>query len=839
MPLRDLIDTIWGSKMFIDKIILQGFTRISQNGIYRLEADFSKVMQIILGANGSGKSSIMEQLSPLPPAVSSEFAKGGFKELHISHAGSMFKVISDYGERNGHYFECDGEVLNNWGTAQVQKSLVEQHFGLTQEYFDVLCNTKKFTTMSPIERRDWVMRLSNLDINPLMSKFIESKNRLRDAKAYMNKIAERLNIEVKNTVSEDNLKELQEQLNSLKTEFAYYSKFSEETTTTASDSLEQRSAELMDFMDNLINMYPKMPQWVMDLGIKSKEEMLNNIQSLGGELNLLRVEHEKSMHELSEINKVAEAKAKLEGVGIDESKVKIAQLNQRVAEDTVEYNRYGYSLTGDHGLAKNDYLRIFADLKTKLFELPDNSDYRYNSEAYRNSQALDVSYAARASMLKEQIYQREHAIKHIDSTEDTNCPRCEYVFKKGVGKSDRDNAVRELANYQAQLTDLSALITTNKEFLTACGDYIEQIRQIYSVMNLTPSNEGLWVEVRKLEVFRNTSFPAIELLDKHLELLDIGIVIEDTRALIVKEEDILGKAQQALDIVNSINTDNISKIDERVFELMDTIKSKEKLRHKLTELYHRLTHADDQIERLNGMFQDFNLIYLDTLNNDRAKFIKDTKFNIMKEVNFVEQELEQAKVKNMIFNDIEKEHLKAKEEFQDYSKIVENLSPNTGLIADIMNDTINNFVSSINHVIGAVWTSDVVVLPCVNKKNDLDWKFPVRVEHGMIRKDVANTSSSQKDIINLAFQLVVARQLGGSQMPLYLDELGNTMDDQHRINMMHVVSDLVEGNQCSQLFFVSHFAAFHEQFNNNQTMVVNTKNIINLPRTFNQHVTIS
>lgn len=75
--------------------------------------------------------------------------------------------------------------------------------------------------------------------------------------------------------------------------------------------------------------------------------------------------------------------------------------------------------------------------------------------------------------------------------------------------------------------------------------------------------------------------------------------------------------------------------------------------------------------------------------------------------------------------------------------------------------------------------------------------------------------------------------------PLYLDELGSSMDEQHRINMMQVLSELIETEQCSQLFLVSHFAALHEQFNNSEIMILNTKNILNMPRTFNKHVTIS
>lgn len=825
--------------MFATKLKLVGYTRIGQNGIHTLEVDFTKIMQIILGGNGSGKSSIKEQLSPLPPVTSSEFSKGGYKEFHFHDSGSNWIAISDYGERNGHYLECDGEVLNNWGTALVQKSLIEQHFGLTQEIFDVLCGSKKFTHMSPIERRDWVMRLSNLNINPLMSKFMESKNRLRDSKAYMTKIAERLKIEVKNTVSETNLIDLQDSLQALKDEFGYYSKFSEEIVITQSDSLEHRSAELLDFMDNLMGMFPKVPKWALDLGIKSTSDIKDVIIADSAKLDTLKLAFADSMKELSEINKVAEAKAKLEGVGIDESKLKLHQLEERATTARVMLQRFDYKLDGSCAIARNDFLRILTDLRQRMFQLPVNDNYSFNSESYKQAQGLEFSYMTRANQLKQEIYQREHLIKHIDDTDDSTCPQCEYTYKQGVGVNDRSRALQELQNLNEQLAGTNKLITETKQFLEDCGEYIEEIRSIYTTMQLTPSNEGLWVPIRQLEIFKNNPYPAIDLLDRHLEYLEIGCELEEINALKSKEEDILNKALQALEIVNSANTENISKIDERVFNQSNEITHLESRLTKLKMMFARFKHIDEQVDKLSGMFDDFNLIYLNTLDNDRSKFIKETKFNIMKEINYVEQELEQAKVKNMIYKDIEKEYEKAKQEFSDYTIITENLSPNTGLIADIMNGSIGDFVSNLNGVISAVWTSDVVVLPCVNKKNDLDWKFPVQVEKGVVRSDALKTSTSQKDIINLSFQLVVGRHVGSARFPLYLDELGSSMDDQHRINMMHVVSDLVEHKQCSQLFFISHFAAFHEQFNNNETLVVNTKNIINLPKVFNQHAKFS
>lgn len=825
--------------MFLTGLKLKGYTRIAQNGIDTIEIDFTKPMQIVLGTNGSGKSSLLEQLSLLPPVLSAEFAKGGYKEARAVANGSEWLAISDYGERNGHYLEKDGVVLNNWGTAQVQKLLLEEHLGLTQEVFDVLSNAKKFIHMSPTDRRDWVMKLSNIHIDPLMHKFMMAKNAQKDAKSYLKRTSDRLKLESRNLVSEQTLETLNTQLKELKEEFNFYSQFSEELAPEVNIDLERRSQELIDMMEWVMGIYPDIPQSIISQGVKNPDQLRHLYTQKKARLDMLNEQHNRAMADLKEINKIAEAKAKLEEVGVDESIAKINELELEMAAYKSALERFEYSLEGNPHTAKNDFLRILPELKTHIFELPSNEGYRFNSKALEESKVREHGLSSRIAQLKKDIYQKEHDLKHIDEAEDLNCPQCSYIFKKGVRPGDKERLAKELANYQSQLAELETKHKEIMEFMGECNSFMDQIRTIYRTMSLTPSNEGLWVKIRQLEIFKNPNFEAIGLLDQHLEYLDLACGHYDTLELYGKEQDIYKKALENQGIVNEANTKDIAKIDELVFGLSKEIDELSLELKTIDYCSKSIERAEEHIEKIGLMFEEFNKGYLTELDNNRANFIRDSKFNIMKEINSVEQELEQARVKTMIYKDIENEYNKAKAEYEDYTVIVDNLSPNTGLIADIMNDSINIFVENLNNVINAVWTTDLVVKPCVNKKNDLDWKFPVEVSEGLIRPDIAKTSTSQKDIINLAFQLIVTQQFGLADSPLYLDELGSSMDEQHRINMMKVLSELVDTHQCSQLFLVSHFAAMHEQFNNSEIMVLNTKNILNMPRSYNKHVNIT
>jgi len=114
-------------------------------------------IQLLLGTNGSGKSSLMQELAPLP-AERSDFKSGGSKVVCIEHDGVRYTLSSVFkNSTSKHGFVRHGdtdEELNQGGTAQVQRSLVEQVFGITPEIHAVLIGKERFTSMSVAKRRE-------------------------------------------------------------------------------------------------------------------------------------------------------------------------------------------------------------------------------------------------------------------------------------------------------------------------------------------------------------------------------------------------------------------------------------------------------------------------------------------------------------------------------------------------------------------------------------------------------------------------------------------------------------------------------------------------------------
>ena len=143
--------------------------------VYRPELD----SQIIIGSNGSGKSSLMSELNPLP-VPKNYMLPGGYKRVEVEHRGKNYTLLSTYGKGGKNSFKehtDNGLVeLNEGGTAMAQKILIEKVFGLNIELLRLWLGQTLFTDLPPTKRRDWILKLSGSDLDYAMKAFSIAKN---------------------------------------------------------------------------------------------------------------------------------------------------------------------------------------------------------------------------------------------------------------------------------------------------------------------------------------------------------------------------------------------------------------------------------------------------------------------------------------------------------------------------------------------------------------------------------------------------------------------------------------------------------------------------------------
>lgn len=814
--------------MKIEKLVLKGFNRITQNGFNGLSIEFDKPMQIILGSNGSGKSSLMQELSPLPP-TSSDFTKDGYKEVHFTHNGSKYTCISDLSK--GHTFVKDGVVLNDYGTAQVQKSIIEKELGLTPALFDVLCANNKFTEMSPTERRDWIISLSGLDVDNMIKLFVQTKDRHRDAKVYLDRVTQRLKTEEQNLPTEEHLNEMTAEVAKLKRLY--------ELTLNARINTGNKEVTLEQIN---VNGRVKLIQDKMVKIMQSSNDVERPTIGTESDLSSLKTTEKNIIVQLDQA--IEDEKAILEyennltvinNVSIEELEEKLSSLTKMLEDERIpELKKFirGNSFTE----ALNSIKAVYDNLSRVCEELRNDEGIPYLREYHDSTKAEMDKLYAEIDNCNERKSRLIAALDHYHGTPDNKCPKCAHIFKALDQNYDIDEMKLELEKTHNEYNGLMMKKACLKTILDGISGYRNTFSSMMNLLRQTQLSDMFYQTVIMIKPGLLTGKEVMGVIHHLIQSLTSLTVVDSIEADIEKLKKDITHYHAVKETLVQGKKDGLPVIQEKIAKLKKEHSEIRYLIEKLERDDYLYSVIEEDIGKLNGFIKETDKLIAEAEITEFNADLDKLRIELSLAIDSLETRTKEVISKRAIYQDITEEKRKAEINYKSYQVLLQTISPNSGIIADVMNEAITNFVKALNNVINAVWTTEIEVLPCINKKNDLDWKFPVSVGKGVVRPDVSRTSTSQTDIINLAFQLIVAKTLGYSEFPLFADELGSSMDDQHRINMMKTLAEILESKQCSQLFMVSHFAAMHDQFSDADIIVLNDRNILNLPTVTNKHV---
>ena len=138
--------------MFFNKVQLYKNNALEVSGIESIEIDILNKILVIIGDNGSGKSTIINEINPLP-STQSDYNKG-FSKLHITHNSKSYVLESNFKKGLHHSFKEEGVELNSSFKNTIQKDLCESAFQYTPFIHNVITMMYKITKMGPNDRRN-------------------------------------------------------------------------------------------------------------------------------------------------------------------------------------------------------------------------------------------------------------------------------------------------------------------------------------------------------------------------------------------------------------------------------------------------------------------------------------------------------------------------------------------------------------------------------------------------------------------------------------------------------------------------------------------------------------
>lgn len=819
--------------MRIERLELYGYKRLMLNNINLFVYTPTALHQLILGTNGSGKSSILFELSPLP-AHSSNYTKEGYKDITLTHKGSTYRLISTF--KNGkHSFKKDEEELNPGGTQDVQRKLVEQHLGYTKELHELLIGKRKFTLMAPIERRKWITALSSNDYTWPLALFKKLSSSARDSQGASKHLKARLGQETQN------LRALSDM-----------------------DGLEERASQLHQELNLLLSArVPNLPAYErlverVDMLLQQVEQHSTNVVKL--QTAMPKGRRYKRLSDVSDDvsrteSEVASTQTLLDRFTTEYSELEL-MLNELHADANLtpeNIENHIFELENEIGLRKPN-LQLFKDLTEpreiqrdsqqvldeviELFKLlPDNSDRRYSRETLQQAKDRIAVHRANIDKGTAKLAALQAKISHIQSARDTQCPKCLYVWREGFSEKELNQLEEWVSEHTKIVEAEQAAIVREEKFIEESEHYAGLYVRFRGFVSSYPRMRPLWDYVLENKLLTDRPNEQIHVLFTWQKDVDLSCEIDAYQRKLTHVMEVSEKQQQLGEQVHF--TQRMMKLHDEIEATTGRLQSLKAESKDIRTYRDRLLKLEDGVAALERTLRELHQLQSQLTDGLRNRHIDEVVRQHQTDLAMIQRQLTEKATLEGIVRDLESSHREVEMDYQVLDMLATALSPTEGLIAEQLTGFISVLTAQLNSIIASVWTYDMLVLPCGLDSGELDYKFPLQVRTAdNISRDIDEGSTAQQEIINFAFQLTVMLYMELSDYPLYLDEPGPGFDEQHRANMMGFIKQLMDSGQHSQLFMISHYASNHGAFTSAQVLVLDSSNIA-IPGDHNQHVVMA
>ena len=809
--------------------------------VYRPELD----SQIIIGSNGSGKSSLMSELNPLP-VPKNYMLPGGYKRVEVEHRGKNYTLLSTYGKGGKNSFKehtDNGLVeLNEGGTAMAQKILIEKVFGLNIELLRLWLGQTLFTDLPPTKRRDWILKLSGSDLDYAMKAFNIAKNMLNDAKAVDKHIAKRLGDETADVADQNRINQLEDQIASL--------------TNELNNLLEQKD-----------NSLPSVPTLTVEMARLSREfdecvaeastlrlvkpefiaPEINNIHSLWNAITNIKTEKDLQKERLDELYK---QKQHIEETLATLSKNGVNSTNDLQAV-TDEINKEIKAIIGCTEIfASVDMDNIeqlvgrFQGQRGMIVEmlsiLPFNDNGYYSRDKLEKTKVFISKTQGFLGSANQRSSELSHYLKHFNNAENVECPQCEHQFVPGYKNFDPVAIEKEIKELNQSISEQEDRLRKATAYAEECTDYVRQINAFKRMVSENPDFEALWSQMVKDGLYKVHPHSHLPLVENFSQQLENCLSIRKLQESVKLNETILKTINDQKSESKNYSDDHVLYLDSYIAKSIARIKELDEQLHRATRYYRDVEKTTKAIERAeqirDGLADRYNLLVKASINHAVNQEIQSRQVTLATANGL----LTKINKHDAVIKDLQNQKVESGDKVQDATIVMKALNPVDGLISKYIQSFLDVFIGDINDIVSDIWTTDLEILTCDVDSNDVTCKFPLSVNNGfLITPDIAESSAGQKDVINFAFRMVIAQYLGLHDYPLFLDELAPTLDEKHRENITRYINELMEGNQFEQMFMISHYSANHYAFANSEILMLDGRNIINKPAHYNRHVRIT
>ena len=786
---------------------LKNYTRLYVSGIKHIAYTPENSFNIILGRNGSGKSSLVKEIFPNVDELKNDYDKGGYKILKLKHKDKVF-TITYKRDGNSHSFLIDGEEQNPQHIQKTQRILIEQHFGLTKPIYEMMLSSLNFTSMSVSERKRWFTNiLTTVDYDYALNLYNKTKVRIKELTSFMKLIQSKL---MKNA---DLIKELNpEYISILKDDKDILHKMLDTLLENKTNKSLPSKPDL-DLINKLTNVLNKHIDKI-DIG---KDENYYNSNLL-----YLKEQQKDLKNKNEEINNKLQ---KIDDLKIDTGvSLKDLEDNKVVIEDKINRLLKEYDIGHIDTLYSS--ITSFNNNYNTLLRLAENI------ASMGSIRLISKDELSRVKFLEDRLNSLSKTIMELDKSfnlqrsfkeqSDVTCPKCSNIFKPNFDNSKyiefKDKLDITIKDKEKVMQEYE-ILTSDIDKYNRFNNHIEELKMVMS--SCCPL-------MYKILIKDTDSFK------------DVNNIVDNISSIKVKLPDIimLDDLKESLKDIDSkillykkLSKEKLDHIADRKLEL-----SKERIDNidKINSITTELTTINNDLKRLQGIKQIFNKLSIivkevhryknDIVEVEYNHYLNNVILDIKKEITNIETKLIEYDRLKSNNDELEKELKVYEDKLKTVKELEVMLSPNKGIIGESINTTMNVILDRMNEIINKVWSYEIDILPCDISENDLTFRFPVKINGTKDIPDISKGSSSIKDIIDLSFKITAMEFLGMLDYPLILDELGSTFSVSHRVSIYDFIDELSKG-YFNQVFMISHFEDLFGRFKNTDIIVLDNEGI--------------
>lgn len=828
--------------MQIKLLRLKGYKRLMRSSIQSIEWTPTKQLMIIIGSNGAGKSSLLDEMSPLP-SKHKNFIKEGEKEFHCYHNGNLYILKSVYGHGTGHHsFIRNDEELNSGNTFKIQEELCYREFCLTREFHDIMTGRILFTDLSTAERRKLLTKMSVVNLDYAFDIFQKLKNESRSQKGTVDTITRRLvneNHDIPTDADMDlmrnNNKILNERLNRLFTARQPNVKQGFRDEEEASTAL----AQLVERTKTVLYSYPKIPQ---GFNSGTKERFSTEKQIVAGQCSAIEAVIHRMAEELESLRGSNTVDFEVSPDQINSLETEIVELEKKIKVDEANFKQRNSKFPIINvDLSNNPLGRLdgmFNRWMNSINAFPDNTEGYISRHAYEGTVHNIQSNTAKRRQMDSAEQTANQRLARLKGCDLVKCVKCDHVFKPGVDESEGPKLEEYISNLRDKMAEIDLVIKADEEYIELYKEYRSHVSNFSSINAEYSDYSELWDALAESQVmFRSPRSIMKDATEWHTAM---QMYIAVRQGLQRKE-----MLQTRLKTLKEIDSDAVAYTRKRILELEHSIADKYKEQSEVQLFFREIERGERNIEQMNKEIENI----LSRFTDWRTRAINHTEWLLDKafESEITETQLALAEGTRKLniseqretsIRVLENEVNSAREVSSDLNLLIKALSPNGGLLGKYLMGFMQGVVSYVNAFIGEVWTYPMEVLSSKVEKDELDYNFPLNVSNGaVIAEDISQGSDSQLEMVNFSFCQAIRKFLKLDDYPLFLDEFGRTFDEQHRANLIPFISRLIENGAVNQVFYISHFISTHGAFNNAEYLVLDPTNIT-VPVSFNKNAVI-